>query len=726
MKHNLFSTVTLHPPEAAPSEILIPPGQETISLGPVTARLERSGDSHNLQVESTDGTPLTHGLCWEFEGWSEEVYAFLPAGAYAGNRFPSVSMPYSPRIPEDRVLGPRTEPIITDVPRLTHEPGPSRLQLCTGDLAFPALGWFDPRDQKAWLVLARNPSGASTWLWEIEENTPRDRARFRISTPALRNSPVYFIPRMLRPSPDQVPPSAKGDLHCIDVQVVEWSCPDLPSFFEKIFSLREELRNNQPQPATLPFSTSFSLIEEHYNRDSWREDLGIYTTDCSEGSAYPFQTGWCGGMIATEALLASSSSTTRARVMRNLEVFFAGAPRPCGLFFGKRRSDGLWTPEYAHDTARPYTHQWTLVRRQGDALFYLLRQIALLEAGGDFTAPGAWDETLRRCAHFFCKLWQKEGQFGQFLHQETGEILVGGSTSGAIVPAALLLAWKRYQEPTFLETALAAGHYFAEAFLAKGFTTGGPGDACQNPDSESVAALVESYAALYDTTGDKVWLEHGTAAAAQASTWVMPYNFPFPPASEFGRLKIATRGSVFANTQNKHSAPGICTHAGEGLLRLFRATGDLRLLDLITEIARFIPQTISRADQPIHSNDGRPLPSGWINERVNTSDWDDNVGGVFFGSCWCEVSMLLTVTSLPGVYAQPDSGLIRCLDHIEAAWVDGEQSALCLHNPTRFDARVRVMCETSIDTATTLPLHFAAQLPMVTIPAGGEIIFSLR
>ena len=72
-------------------------------------------------------------------------------------------------------------------------------------------------------------------------------------------------------------------------------------------------------------------------------------------------------MIATEPLLQSASPQTRQRALRNLEVFFAGAPRPCGLFFGKRRSDGVWTAEYGHDSERPWTNQWTLVRRQGDA-----------------------------------------------------------------------------------------------------------------------------------------------------------------------------------------------------------------------------------------------------------------------------------------------------------------------------------------------------------------------
>ena len=121
-----------------------------------------------------------------------------------------------------------------------------------------------------------------------------------------------------------------------------------------------------------------------------------------------------------------------------------------------------------------------------------------------------------------------------------------------------------------------------------------------------------------------------------------------------------------------------------------RAIHDQPLMDLLCEIARFLPQVVSREDRPIHAKDGRAMPSGWINERVNTSDWDDNVGGVFYGTCWCEVSLLLTFAELPGVYCRPDLGKVWALDHVEAV-LNGTE--LRLHNPTEFPARVRVLIE---------------------------------
>ena len=47
---------------------------------------------------------------------------------------------------------------------------------------------------------------------------------------------------------------------------------------------------------------------------------------------------------------------------------------------------------------------------------------------------------------------------------------------------------------------------------------------------------------------------------------------------------------------------------------------------------------------------------------------------------------------------------------------------LCLTNPTKFPARVRVMVETAAEARTCrLPANFAANLPLVAIPAGGEV-----
>lgn len=109
-------------------------------------------------------------------------------------------------------------------------------------------------------------------------------------------------------------------------------------------------------------------------------------------------------------------------------------------------------------------------------------------------------------------------------------------------------------------------------------------------------------------------------------------------------------------------------------------------------------------------------------ERVNFSDWEgpDNVGGNLFGSCWPEVSLMLTATELPGIYAQPDTGLLAVFDHLEVSWVRQDEGAASLqcHNPTAFDAEVKLFTELSTAAGTLLGQAAALHWPRFVVPAG--------
>jgi hypothetical protein len=118
----------------------------------------------------------------------------------------------------------------------------------------------------------------------------------------------------------------------------------------------------------------------------------------------------------------------------------------------------------------------------------------------------------------------------------------------------------------------------------------------------------------------------------------------------------------------------------------------------------------------------RTLKSGWICERVNTTpSWPEPIGEQAAYSCWSEVAMMLTCTDLPGIYIQPDTGLIRCLDHVEACWESAARQILVVKNPTRFPATVRLFVEDSGQTFQQLPVNFAEHLPGIAIPKGGVV-----
>jgi len=666
--------------------------------------------------------PTAASFTWEFSGWNEHIYVLLPAAAYAGNRFRALPLPYSPRLPAEE-CGRAPPTIITAVPRLSSEPGtPSALHLLSADLAFPLVAWFDPTDGRSWAVFLPRGAERGDVLFSLEETPAWDRATLRITRAGCRPSPVFRFQSFDKPSPDPLP-WARAD-GPFDLVVEEWHAADLPDFLSRVASLRGRCAARETVAPVLPFSAAVELIEEHYHRDFWNEALGLFATTANRNSPYHFQTGWCGGLIATLPLLASELPASRDRARKNLQTFFDHAPTPCGLFLGKCRADGVWEADFAHDTARPHTRDWHLIRRTADALFFGLAQIELLarnESDGSSLEP--WRRAMSASAEALASIWEKNGQLGHFVHQHTGEILVGNSASGALAPAALCRAARVLGHPRLVRVAEELGEYLAHAFLDRGFTTGGPGDACQNPDSESAAALVESYAALFDATRDPRWLRRGVAAAHLLATWVMPGDFEFPAGTEFHRLGLRTPGTVFANTQNKHSAPGLCTHSGLGLLRLYRATGDETFIELLTSIARALPQFVSRADRPIFAADGRALPAGWINERVNTSDWDENVGGVFYDACWCEVSLLLTALEIPGVYVRTDLGRAWVADHVEARLEGG---ALILHNPTAFHAHVRVLAEDATGAGRPLGDLWYLDAPRIALAPGATVTLSLN
>ena len=51
---------------------------------------------------------------------------------------------------------------------------------------------------------------------------------------------------------------------------------------------------------------------------------------------------------------------------------------------------------------------------------------------------------------------------------------------------------------------------------------------------------------------------------------------------------MKTVGCVFANLQNKHAAPGICTLSGMALWKLYRWTGNDAYLELLRDIVASI------------------------------------------------------------------------------------------------------------------------------------------
>lgn len=649
----------------------------------------------------------------DFSNWSEKNYVLLPAAAYNGNRFQWRRIPYSPKLCEARDIGVDKPVIISDVPKLSESGGFSRIQERSGSMSAPSIGFQSDTTQRGFWLLTEQGNSLGDYGLSIEETRKRDKAVISITSPIVREQYCYMICDAHYPSWDKPKDFKAGDKIIIRFRVYGFPAPEIQSLFDKFAVVRKDFSKGELLNNTLPYSACMQLLEEKFNKQNFVPKYGYYSVGMRENFLQDWQIGWTGGMISTYPLLFAGNAQTRQNVLRNFDWLFPNGISPSGFFWDAGKDGNIW---YGGDIRKPYSKNWHLIRKSGDAVFYILKQFMLMEKMG-IPVKKEWKEGLKRVCDSFVKLWNINHQFGQFVDSNTGEIAVGGSSSAAIVPAALCLASKYYNNADYLEVAQQAADFFYKNFVTRGITCGGPGDALQNCDSESSAAMVESYITLYEMTGSSKWLEIAQKAAHQFASWVVSYNYKFPGNSLFGHCGIHSTGAVFTNTQNKHAAPAMCTMSGVGLLKIFRATGDTFYIDLLRDIAHNMPQYLPHPDRPLGD-----FQYGHISERVNLTDWEsvENIGEIFPMSTWAETSLMLTTTELPGIYVQPDKALVVAFDNIQYKILKNTKNKLvvALTNSTTVDAKVRIYHELSTSTRKNLGENCFYGLPEFALKSG--------
>lgn len=651
----------------------------------------------------------------------EETYIMVPACAYNGNRFEAVERRYPPMFFEHE-LGENAQVRMTQVPRL-EKSGDSFMDVTTGDMATPCVCVLNKVSHQALMVFFNQ--GAHGLNHGVTLERTGDCLKIRLRAPAKRRLVYRWYDGVpsLRENPEADAPLKvrAGEETVIPHRVFAFACEDIPALFRAFFEKRSMLYHGSAQ-ANLPFSAFWDFAEAQLNAEHYSKTQRMYALNAQDGresSRFGFwQAGWVGGGMNTLTCLCEGNETTRRRAVETLE-FAARHQSELGWFYGIVDRDG----NHYHDCFQYYEerHCMLLVRKQADMVAFLFRQIEAMERLGT-AVPQSVRASAVKGADALVALWNQYGQLGQFVNAETGEIVVGGSTSGAMTPAALCAAYAVTKDERYAQCARETGAFFVQTATADGVTTGGPGEILSAPDSESAAALVESYVALYEMDGEKKWLDAACDAAHQLSSWVVSYDYEFPTKSRFGKMGIRSTGSVWANVQNKHSAPGLCTASAAALLKLYRATGDEGYLRLMREISHFMPQVVSYPQRPMTTVLGGALKPGEMCERVNLSDWEgnENVGDSIFGaSSWPEAAMMLTYLEVPGVYAVPSRGVVCAADHVNA-WLEAEK--LWIHNPTVFPARVKVLTESETDMKKNLGLYWQDSMRRVCVGAGETVV----
>jgi hypothetical protein len=694
-----------------------------------------------FHVESGSLEAAAVGVRIDLAGWSTANYVLLPAAVYAGNRFPRVPDRAGKAL-RDYATADHDTITVTPVPRLhpDGEPtragpdlgsscrfpgGPSRIQVLTGDCSTPLVGVQMPGSGLGLIVSTEQRTRLGDSGITVEESDDRGRASILIKAPGVREETLY----QGRPSRDAGAVLRAGDAVEVRLVVHVFPAPDVPALFARFFAVRGELRSARSRH-DLPFAAAWRIQERKVNRENWVEREGYYSVGMRESPHQDWQTGWVGGPNTAYALIVEGDAITLPRALRAWDFIARAAVTPSGFVKSTYHAGRWWD-----DPSVCY------LRYSADTLYFLIKTFLLLaKRPPHVDLPPAWIALARGLCEGFAGVYAREGRFVHYVDAGTGATVLGGSCAAGLAPAAMALAARWFEEPRYLAVAEGAARVYRDGFVAKGITNGGPGDIHQCIDSESAAALLDSFAVLHEETGAREWLDAGLATAHLCASWTMSYDFAFPARSTFGALDMLTTGTVWANIQNKHSAPGICTLSGDGLLKLFRASGDRRVLDLLVEIAHALPQFLSRADRPIV--DTRPgkrwpvMPEGWMNERVNTSDWElrdepgeeIGVGEIFGGSCWCETSLLLTHAELPGIYLQTDTLLLAVLDHVhcQVALASPDRLVLAISNPTAFDARVKLLAERSTDCARPLGATALSDPPRIAVPAGATVRYEVR
>lgn len=649
--------------------------------------------------------------------WSKDNYVLMPACAYNGNRFQSRRISYSPKLYDMRDIGPNKPMIISDVPRLNINPGPSSISVRSGDLSVPLIGIQKPQQKKGILFYFNPASEFGDNGIRITENRDRTEAEISLAAPVVREGTRYFIADNQYESTDKPVNFKAGDSISFNIRIQFFDAPTVQTLFDRIFEERYEFLGFPELKPTIPFSSCFEVQEKKFNEQNFVPEFGYYSVGMRENYSQDWQIGWTGGMISTYPLLFAGDEKTRANVIRNFDWLFPNGISPSGFFWDAGEKGTIW---YGGDQRKYHTKNWHLIRKSCDGIYYIIKQFELMKRIG-IPVKKSWEDGTQKVTDALVKLWENNHQFGQFVNSITGEIEVGGSTSAALAPAALALASNYFGNKKYLEVAMASADSMYQQYVSKGITCGGPGDALQNPDSESAYAMLESFILLYEQTKKQIWLQRAKEMAHQFATWVMPYNYKFPENSLFGRFNMQTAGTVWANTQNKHSAPGICTHSGVALLRLYRVTGDERYLKLLQQITQTIPQYLSH---PLRLIPG--MKEGWMSERINTSDWLEGIGEMMYGSTWAETSLMLTYVEIPGIYIVPDKNLCVAFDNIEANVIrsDAKKIVIEVNNPTNSSAVVKLKVESLSSFDKPLPENYLFNSKLISIKPKEKKIIS--
>ncbi len=676
------------------------------------------GDRDALEMVATfrlrQGSSSSAGVAvaFDFEGWSTENYVMIPASVYNGNRNRIVNRDYAAGL--DRIdLYKKELPLTTTgLPQLSPDLGNlSKIEVTACNATTPAICFYSKKLKRAFILLTEQGIRTANGIIDngliVSESHDRTKATIMVSAPGVRELKPEFVG--FSPSPDRGKDFKAGDEITLRLRIYCFETPDIPGLLEKFMSVRKGITGpNQPRNL-MPFSEAAKVMTKNIdNRYFDNSPYRFYRPENADWISF----GWVGGLMNTYPMLVSGDELHRERAANTFDFAIPRAQGTAGYFYGALNFDGKCFGREGYDE-----FPWiTLTRKNGDVLYWMIKQFQLLRFQGkqDFIKP-EWEANIRRLAEAFSGTWKKSGQWGNFVNINTGEVAVYNTTSGASAIGGLALASEYFKNPEFMKIAVAAAHfYYNRDFVSMGMTTGACADILQNADSESAAALMTSLMVLYELTGDRMWLEKSRNVANLCATWTVSYDYEMPPQSELALLGAKVAGAYWASTQNKHGAPGICTTSGDALFKIYRGTGDRRYAELIRDIAHAWAEGVQ--------------PDGSISERLTYCDADSRGSrGTGWKTGWNELNGILMAMELPGIYLQTDKDVLYVFDHVMARVISRTSKGVELEisNPTKYNAEISIFSEASADALNPMGNLAFMKWPETKVKAGETLRISL-
>jgi len=197
-----------------------------------------------------------------------------------------------------------------------------------------------------------------------------------------------------------------------------------------------------------------------------------------------------------------------------------------------------------------------------------------------------WLAWCREFADWLLPQQRPDGSFPRAWEAGSGEVVESSGTSSySPVPLLILLGNALESDgDQYLDAAVRAGEYVWANFGDRGYFVGGTLDNPNVVDKEAGMLALEAFLALYEETGEAMWLSRAQAAADYAETYIWIWNVPMPVDASEGGLAWKT-GVPTVGLQGIGARPGggvdnYMDWSVPAYAKLFRYTGDPHYRDV--------------------------------------------------------------------------------------------------------------------------------------------------